>query len=59
MGGMRNLPDVPTLDVFVGLLSAILLLLALVYVARQRPQPFESISAGATAATSIPSSHSE
>ena len=43
MGGMRNLPDVPTLDVFVGLLSAILLLLALVYVARQRPQPFESI----------------
>ena len=29
---MRNLPDVPTLDVFVGLLSAILLLLALVYV---------------------------
>ena len=43
MGGMRNLPDVPTLDVFLGLLSAILLLLALVYVARRRPTPFESI----------------
>ena len=37
---MRNLPDVPTLDVFLGLISAILLLLALVYVARQRPETF-------------------
>ncbi len=40
MGGMRNLPDVPTLDVFLGLVSAVLLLLALVYVARERPQAF-------------------
>ena len=37
---MRNLPDVPTLDVFLGLVSAILLLLALVYVARERPAAF-------------------
>ncbi len=37
---MRNLPDVPTLDVFLGLVSAILLLLALVYVARERPETF-------------------
>ena len=37
---MRNLPDVPTLDVFLGLASAVLLLLALVYVARRRPETF-------------------